>query len=132
MGLAANKGSVCRLAGATQGQKMLGGRQGGVGPAAGPGALPDTFLWLLGKREHVWAQGKCTATAAPAHCLAHRPTSLGQLGPTVSPAMPQPPSPPQAGPPPRGCAVSPTLLSMQGCSLLGAAKHSGTRIAVPS
>lgn len=93
---------------------VLRGRQGSLSPAAGPGALPDTFLGLPGKRERVWAQGKCTATAAPARCLGHCPMSLGQLGPTVAPARPQHPSPPQAGPPPGSCAASPTLPPCKG------------------
>lgn len=99
----------------------LGELQGCHGLAAGPGALPATFLQLPGQRERVWAQGKCTATTAPSHCLPPQTHVPGPARPQGAPShAPASFGHPQARPPPGNSAASPTLSPRPECSLLGA------------
>lgn len=112
-GPAVNRGSVCGLAGAGQGQELPGGLgrcQGSLGPAAGPGELPATFLELPDQRERVWAQGKCRATAPSIHCPPHRSHAPRPARPHDAPrhaptSLDQPP----ARPPLQSCAASSAL-----------------------
>lgn len=89
-------GSVCKLAGTGQGQEVLGGGWEGARAASAPQLGRERCQHIpgaAGQRECVWAQGKCTAAADPPHCHPDGPTlPPGNLGPTVSPVMPQPPA----------------------------------------